>query len=123
MALKVILGGNVIVDSTHLWAYADRFGNKSFSCKGKRSYSRKYFDCDAIWAHKTENYYPESQRNSCTCLKPSYAERLQAHYQLPSEPKLLHAILLVSYFSAFLMFSLSAVARGTEKPSVVPTPF
>jgi len=35
IALKVIIGGDTAIDSTHLWAYANRFGKKTCSCKGK----------------------------------------------------------------------------------------
>jgi len=56
IALKVIVGGGAAVDSTHLWAYSNRFGKKTCSCKGKCSCPREYSDADANWGHKTKEY-------------------------------------------------------------------
>jgi len=33
IALKVILGGDTAIDSTHLWAHANRFGRKTCPVK------------------------------------------------------------------------------------------
>jgi IS5 family transposase len=56
IALKVILGGDTAVDSSHVWAYSNRFGKKTCSCKGKCSCPREYSDPDASWGHKTDEY-------------------------------------------------------------------
>jgi len=56
IALKVILGGEAAVDSSHLWAYSSKSGKKTCSCKGKCSCPRVYSDPDANWGHKTEEY-------------------------------------------------------------------
>jgi transposase len=56
IVLKVITDGDTAIDSTHLWAYSNRFGKKTCSCKGKCSCPRKYSDSDANWGHKTEEY-------------------------------------------------------------------
>jgi transposase len=56
IALKVILDGGSAVDSTHLWAYANRSGKKACSCKVKCSCPKRYSDPDANWGHKTEEY-------------------------------------------------------------------
>jgi transposase len=56
IALKVILGGNTAIDSTHLWAYANRFGKKTCSCKGKCHCPRDYSDPDAQWGYKDKEY-------------------------------------------------------------------
>ena len=47
IVLKVILGGNIATDSTHLWAHANKFGKKTCSCKGKCDCPRGYSDPDA----------------------------------------------------------------------------
>ncbi len=49
IVLKVILGGDTAIDSTHLWAYAHRFGKKTCSCKGKCNCPKSYSDTDARW--------------------------------------------------------------------------
>jgi len=56
IALKVILGGDTAIDSTHLWAYSNRFGKKTCSCKGDCHCPRTYSDSDATWGHKTKEY-------------------------------------------------------------------
>jgi transposase len=56
IALKVIIGGDTAIDSTHLWAYANRFGKKTCSCKGKCKCPRDYSDCDARWGYKDKEY-------------------------------------------------------------------
>jgi len=56
IALKVILGGDTAIDSTHLWAYANRFGKKTCSCKGKCHCPRDYSDRDAQWGYKSKEY-------------------------------------------------------------------
>ena len=56
IVLKVILGGDTAVDSTHLWAYANRFGEKTCQCKGKCSCPRSYSDVDAQWGAKSKDY-------------------------------------------------------------------
>jgi transposase len=56
IALKIILGGDTAIDSTHLWAYSNRFGKKTCSCKGKCHCTRTYSDSDANWGHKTKEY-------------------------------------------------------------------
>ena len=56
IALKVIIGGDTAIDSTHLWAYASRFGKKTCSCKGKCHCPRDYSDPDARWGYKDKDY-------------------------------------------------------------------
>ena len=56
MALKIILGGDTAIDSTHLWAYSNAFGKKTCSCQGKCHCPRSYSDSDANWGHKTKEY-------------------------------------------------------------------
>jgi len=56
IALKVIQGGDTAIDSTHLWAYANRFGKKTCSCKGKCRCRRDYSDGDAQWGYKNKDY-------------------------------------------------------------------
>jgi len=56
IALKVILGGDTAIDSTHLWAYSHRSGQKTCSCKGKCNCPKSYSDADAQWGAKSEEY-------------------------------------------------------------------
>jgi len=56
IVLKIILGGDTATDSTHLWAYSNKFGKKACSCKGKCDCPRKYSDSDAQWGHKSKEY-------------------------------------------------------------------
>jgi transposase len=56
IALKLILGGDTATDSTHLWAYSNKFGKKSCSCKGKCNCPREYSDPDASWGAKSKDY-------------------------------------------------------------------
>ena len=56
IALKVIIGGDTAIDSTHLWAYANRFGKKTCSCKGKCKCPRDYSDRDAQWGARNKEY-------------------------------------------------------------------
>lgn len=56
ITLKVILGGDTATDSTHLWAYSNRFGKKSCSCQGKCACPRYHSDLDAQWGHKAKDY-------------------------------------------------------------------
>ena len=56
IVLKVIQGGGTAIDSTHLWAYANRFGKKTCSCKGKCNCPRSYSDTDAQWGAKSKDY-------------------------------------------------------------------
>jgi len=56
IALKVIQEGDTAIDSTHLWAYANRFGKKTCSCKGKCHCPRDYSDPDARWGYKSKDY-------------------------------------------------------------------
>ncbi len=56
IVLKVILGGDTAVDSTHLWAYANKFGRKTCQCKGKCNCPRSYSDADAQWGAKSKDY-------------------------------------------------------------------
>ena len=56
IVFKIILGGDTATDSTHLWAYSNKFGRKTCSCKGKCDCIRKYSDSDAKWGHKTKEY-------------------------------------------------------------------
>lgn len=56
MALTVILGKDTATDSTHLWAYSNKFGKKTCSCKGKCHCPKEYSDPDAGWGHETEAY-------------------------------------------------------------------
>jgi hypothetical protein len=54
--LKVIIGGDTAIDSTHLWAYSSKFGKKTCSCKGKCHHPRDYSDPDARWGAKSKDY-------------------------------------------------------------------
>jgi IS5 family transposase len=56
IALKVIIGGDTAIDSTHLWAYSSEFGKKTCSCKGKCHCPRDYSDHDAQWGAKSKDY-------------------------------------------------------------------
>jgi transposase len=56
IALKVIQGGDTAIDSTHLWAYANKYGKKTCSCKGKCQHPRDYSDTDAKWGYKSKDY-------------------------------------------------------------------
>jgi len=53
---KVILGGDIAIDSTHLWTQANKLGKKTCSCKGKCSCPREYSDADAKWGYKSKDY-------------------------------------------------------------------
>lgn len=54
--LKVIIGGDTTIDSTHLWAYSSKFGKKACRCLGKYHHPRDYSDPDARWGAKTKDY-------------------------------------------------------------------
>jgi len=54
--LKVIIGGDTAIDSTHLWAYSSKFGKKTCSCKGNCHHPRDYSDPDARWGAKSKDY-------------------------------------------------------------------
>ncbi len=56
IVLKIIKGGDTAIDSTHAWAYANQFGKKACSCKGKCDYPRSYSDTDAQWGAKSKDY-------------------------------------------------------------------
>jgi transposase len=56
IVLKVIIGGDTAIDSTHLWAYSSKFGKKTCSCKGKCYCPRDYSDMDARWGAKSKDY-------------------------------------------------------------------
>jgi hypothetical protein len=56
IALKVIIGGDTAIDSTHLWAYSSEFGKKACSCKGKCHCPRDYSDHDARWGARSKGY-------------------------------------------------------------------
>jgi len=56
IVLKVIVGGDTAIDSTHLWAYSSKFGGKACSCKGKCHCPREYSDPDARWGAKSKDY-------------------------------------------------------------------
>ena len=57
IVLKVIQGGDTAIDSTHIWAYANQFGHKTCSCKGKCDCPRSYSDTDATWRAKNKDYF------------------------------------------------------------------
>jgi transposase len=57
IVLKVIQGGDTAIDSTHVWAYANQFGHKTCSCKGKCDCPRSYSDTDAKWGAKSKDYF------------------------------------------------------------------
>ncbi len=57
IVLKVIQGGDTAIDSTHVWAYANEFGHKTCSCKGKCDCPRSYSDTDAKWGAKSKDYF------------------------------------------------------------------
>jgi transposase len=57
IVLKVIQGGDTAIDSTHIWAYANQFGHKTRSCKGKCDCPRSYSDTDATWGAKNKDYF------------------------------------------------------------------
>ncbi|MDO9066564.1 MAG: transposase [Chloroflexota bacterium] len=54
--LKVIHGGDTAIDSTHLWAYSNKDGKKSCSCKGKCEHEVVHSDPDARWGKKRKDY-------------------------------------------------------------------
>lgn len=54
--LKVINGGDTAIDSTHLWAYSNKSGKKTCSCKGKCKCPKSYSDNDAAWGYKRKDY-------------------------------------------------------------------
>jgi len=56
IVLKIIKGGDTAIDSTHVWAYASKFGHKACSCKGKCDCPRSYSDTDAQWGAKSKDY-------------------------------------------------------------------
>ncbi len=56
IVLKVIIGGDTAIDSTHLWAYSSKFGKKPCSCEGKCHCPRQYSDHDARWGAKSKDY-------------------------------------------------------------------
>ena len=56
ITLKVIIGGHMAIDSTHIWAYSNKFGKKACSCKGKCHCPRGYSDIDARWGVKSKDY-------------------------------------------------------------------
>lgn len=56
IALKAIQGEDTATDSTHIWAYSNKFGKKTCSCKGKCHCPRECSDSDAKWGHKTQEY-------------------------------------------------------------------
>jgi transposase len=57
IVLKVIQGGDTAIDSTHVWAYANQFGYKTCSCKGKCSCPKSYSDNEAKWGAKSKDYF------------------------------------------------------------------
>ena len=57
IALKVIIGGDTAIDSTHLWAYSNKFGKKTCHCRGKCHCPRDYSDHDAQWGAKSKDYF------------------------------------------------------------------
>jgi len=56
IVLKIIKGGDTAIDSTHVWAYASKFGHKTCTCKGKCDCPRSYSDTDAQWGAKSKDY-------------------------------------------------------------------
>ena len=56
IALRVIIGGDTAIDSTHFWAYSSKLGKKTCSCKGKCHCPRDYSDPDARWGVKSKEY-------------------------------------------------------------------
>ncbi len=56
IVLKIIKGGDTAIDSTHVWAYASKFGYKTCSCKGKCDCPKSYSDTDAQWGAKSKDY-------------------------------------------------------------------
>lgn len=56
IVLKVIQGGDTAIDSTHIWAYASKFGYKTCSCKVKCECPKSYSDSDAQWGAKSKDY-------------------------------------------------------------------
>jgi len=57
IVLKIIKGGDTAIDSTHVWAYASKFGHKTCSCKGKCDCPKSYSDTDAQWGAKSKDYF------------------------------------------------------------------
>ena len=57
IVLKVIQSGDTAIDSTHVWAYASKFGHKTCSCKGKCDCPRSYSDTAAQWGAKSKDYF------------------------------------------------------------------
>jgi transposase len=57
IVLKVIQGNDTAIDSTHVWAYANQFGFKTCSCKGRCDCPRSFSDADAKWGAKSKDYF------------------------------------------------------------------
>jgi len=70
IVLKVIQDGDTAIDSTHVWAYANQFGYKTCSCKGKCNCPRSYSDTDAKWGAKSKDYF-SSVTKSISLWMPS----------------------------------------------------
>jgi transposase len=56
IVLKIIIGGDTAIDSTHLWACSSKFAKKTCSCSGKCHCPRDYSDPDARWGAKSKDY-------------------------------------------------------------------
>jgi transposase len=56
IVLRVIIGGDTAIDSTHLWACSSKFGKKTCSCRGKCHCPRDHSDPDARWGAKSKDY-------------------------------------------------------------------
>ncbi len=57
IVLRVIRGGDTAIDSTHVWAYANRYGHKTCQCQGKCDCPKSYADTDARWGAKSKDYF------------------------------------------------------------------
>jgi hypothetical protein len=50
------LGGGAAVDASHVWAFSNKSGKKTCSCRGKCTCPKEYSDADARWGHKTKTF-------------------------------------------------------------------
>jgi len=82
ITLQVITGHDTAVDSTHLWAYANQFGRKACSCKGKCHCHREYSDPDAAWGHKTKEYAFFGYKVHLIVAKPLIQRASEKHPEL-----------------------------------------
>ena len=57
IALEVIYGGDISIDSTHLWAYSNKFDKKACKYKGECHHPKDYSDHDARWGYNKNHIF------------------------------------------------------------------